>query len=350
MTSEQACNLASNSSELEARFRTPLSVAARNAASHASHHLASPKPHPSGDSMRTALPVSRTPRSSFLAGGLLLAALAGLSACNRNAPSTDAAPADGAAPAAAAAPVVRFDARLSLVNNNGAIRYDGTVDSEATRKALTIALAQAYAGQISGTLNADKAAKPAPWQDKLPQFAAALTMPGVAVNFEGNKIELSGQVGDADRALLLEKAKTLFPGFSYGGLFEGVGGTAASSDAAAQALAALEPGKSGAADIAKALNQINLRFDEGGARIAPASLDILSRAAKAIAAGPKDARYEIVGPGGGAGQAADNEILSRQRAEAVKVQLIVNGVNPGALDTRGEPGTTTTPLRFSVVK
>ncbi|MGO1071554.1 OmpA family protein [Lysobacter sp. CA199] len=304
--------------------------------------------------MRTALPASPRRRtrpfpSSLRVGGLLLAALAGLSACNRNAPGADTAPADGAAPVAAA-PVVRFDAKISLVNNNGAIRYDGTVDSDATRKALGIALSQAYAGQITGNLAVDKAAKPAPWQDKLPQFVAALTMPGVAVSLEGNTIELSGQAGDGDRAVLLEKAKTLFPGYVYGGLFEGVGGAAASSDAAAQALAALAPGKASAADIAKALNLINLRFDEGGARIAPASLDILSRASKAIQDGPKDARYEIVGPGGAAGQAADNEALSRQRAEAVKVQLIVAGANPGSLDTRGEPGTAATPLRFNVVK
>ncbi|MEH6416954.1 OmpA family protein [Pseudomonas sp. CGJS7] len=301
---------------------------------------------PASSSRRSTVP---THRSTVLAGTVLLAALAGLSACNRNAPGTEAAPADSAAPVAAK-PVVRFDAKISLVNNNGAIRYDGTVDSDATRKAIGIALTQAYAGQIAGNLAVDKAAKPAPWQEKLPQFAAALTMPGVAVGLEGNTIELSGQASDADRALLLEKAKTLFPGYQYGGLFEGVGGAAASSDAAAQALAALPPGKASAADIAKALNLIQLRFDEGGARIAPASLDILSRAAKAIQAGPKDARYEIVGPGGGAGQAADNETLSRQRAEAVKVQLIVAGANAGALDTRGEPGTAATPLRFNPVK
>lgn len=289
-------------------------------------------------------------RRGALAAAALLAALAGLSACNRNAPATDAAPAADAAAPAAAAPVEPVEAKLGLANNNGAIRYDGRVDSEATRKALAIALAQAYTGQIAGDLEVGKAVKPAPWQDKLPQFVAALTMPGVAVTFEGDSIELSGQASDADRALLLEKAKTLFPGFRYGGLFEGVGGEAASGDAAAQALAALAPGKSGAGEIAQALNKIEVRFEEGGARIAPASLDILSRAAKALAAGPKDARYEIVGPGGGAGQPADNEILSRQRAEAVKVQLIVAGANPGALDTRGEPGTAATPLKFNPVK
>lgn len=299
--------------------------------------------------MRTASFASTLPRPHFLAAGLLLAALAGLSACNRNAPATDAAPADAAAPVAAA-PVPRFDAKLSLVNNNGAIRYDGTLDTEAHRKALSIALTQAYRGQISGNLNVDQAANPAPWLDKLPQFAAALSMPGAAVRFEGNTIELSGQASDADRAVLLEKARTLFPGYQYGGLFEGVGGAAASSDAAAQALAALQPGKAGAKEIVAALNQINLRFDDGGAGIAAASLDILSRAAKAIQAGPADARYEIVGPGGGAGQPGDNEALSRQRAEAVKVQLIVAGVNPGALDTKAATGAASTPLQFSAVK
>lgn len=303
------------------------------------------------DTGRSAPRAASPTRPALLAGAALLAALAGLSACNRDAATAgDAAPAANAAPAAAPAPVTLVEARLGLANNNGAIRYDGRVDSEATRKALSIALAQAYAGQISGDLDVAKAVKPAPWQDKLPQFVAALSMPGVAVTFEGQSIELSGQVNDADRALLLDKAKTLFPGFRYGGLFEGVGGEAASSDAAAQALAALVPGKSGAGEIAQALNKIEVRFEEGGARIAPASLDILSRAAKAINAGPKDARYEIVGPGGGAGQPADNEILSRQRAEAVKVQLIVAGANPGALDTRGETGTATTPARFNAVK
>lgn len=289
-------------------------------------------------------------RSRRLAGGLLLAVLAGLSACDRGAPAPDTASSDAAAAPVAPAPVERFEARISLVNNNGAIRYDGTVDSEATRKALGVALAQAYSGQIAGSLEVDPAAKPAPWQDKLPQFASALSMSGAAVAFEGQKIELSGQASEADRTVLLEKAKALFPGFSYEGLFAGVGGQAASSDAAAQALAALEPGKASAGQIVQALNHVQIGFEDGGARIAPASLDILSRAAKAIQEGPKDARYEIVGPGGGAGQPADNEALSRQRAEAVKVQLIVAGANPGALDTRGVPGPAASPLRFEALK
>lgn len=297
--------------------------------------------------MRTTQPAFRSaPLSAARAGLLLIALGAALAGCNR-APS-DGETAAAADPPAVAAPVPRFDARLSLVNNNGAIRYDGVVDSEATRKALSIALAQAYAGQIGGDLQVDKAARPAPWQDKLPQFAAALSMPGAAVRLEGKTIELSGQASDADRASLLDRAKQLFPDYRYAGLFEGVGGAAASADAAAQALAALPPGADGAA-VANALNRMSVRFDEGSARIQASSLDILSRAGKALQAAPKDARFRIVGPGGGAGQPADNETLSRQRAEAVKVQLIVAGANPGALETRGEPGAAATPLRFQAL-
>ncbi|WP_064750121.1 OmpA family protein [Lysobacter antibioticus] len=298
--------------------------------------------------MRTTPPVFRSAPLSVARSGLLLIALSvALAGCNR-APR-DAETAAAADKPAVAAPVPRFDAKLSLVNNNGAIRYDGVVDSEATRKALGVALAQAYAGQIGGDLQVDKAAKPAPWQDQLPQFAAALTMPGAAVRFEGNLIELSGQTSDADRAVLLEQAKQRFPGYRYAGLFEGVGDAAASPDAAAQALAALQPGKADGPAVAKALNQMSVRFEDGGARIQASSLDILSRAGKALQAAPKDARFQIVGPGGGAGQPADNEALSRQRAEAVKVQLIVAGANPGALETRGEPGAAATPLRFQAL-
>lgn len=298
--------------------------------------------------MRTTPPAPLLAPLSAARAGLLLVALgAALAGCNRAPGAGDAEPA--ADQPAVAAPVVRFDAKLSLVNNNGAIRYDGVVDSEATRKALGIALAQAYAGQIGGDLQVDKAAKPAPWQDKLPQFAAALTMPGAAVRFEGKTVELSGQASDADRASLLEQARKLFPDYRYAGLFEGVGDAAASADAAAQALAALQPGQADGAAVAKALNQMSVRFDEGSAQIQASSLDILSRAGKALQAAPKDARFQIVGPGGGAGQPADNESLSRQRAEAVKVQLIVAGANPGALETRGEPGAAATPLRFQAV-
>ena len=37
----------------------------------------------------------------------------------------------------------QFEARLSLVNNNGTVRYDGTVDSDGTRKAIVATLGHA---------------------------------------------------------------------------------------------------------------------------------------------------------------------------------------------------------------
>ena len=124
----------------------------------------------------------------------------------------------------AAAPAARFEARLNLVNNNGTVRYDGTVDSEASRKAIEAMLRQAYgAGSCPAACRGCRA-KPAPWQAQLPQFLTAFTMPGAAIGFDGRRIELSGYASQADRAALLARAEQLFPGYTFAGLFRGVGG------------------------------------------------------------------------------------------------------------------------------
>lgn len=261
------------------------------------------------------------------AGALLLtlACVAGLGGCNRGPAGADAE----AAKAAAVAPVPRYEAKLSLVNNNGSLRYDGNVDSEAAKQAVIAALTHAYgAEKVSGDLAVDRYARPAAWAANLPRFVAAFTQPGAAVSFEGQRIQLSGQVAEADRAALLERARTLYPGYAYTGLFEGVGAAPANT-----ALATLGD-QASAAEVVKALNQTPIAFEGDSARIAATSLDALSDAAKAIQSAPAQTRVEIYGPAGGSGVAEDDLALSKQRAEAVKVLLIVNGVSPGAIETK----------------
>lgn len=284
--------------------------------------------------------------TALLAIGLTLA----LTACNRE-PST-AATASGSEAAIDSAAVAQFEARLNLVNNNGKVRYDGTVDSAASKNAVIEALDKAYgAGNASGTLAVDKGARSAPWLAKLPEFAAAFTMPGAAVAFEGQAIELSGYASPADRAALLGRAQTLFPGYRYSGLFEGVGNNAASpaGNDAAQALASLKPGAS-AAELMQALNQTPIQFEDGNAKVSAGSLDLLSKAAQAIQAASGGARLEITGPAESTGVAADDLALSKQRAEAIKVQLIVNGVSPAVIETQGQPGTGQAGASFKLLK
>ncbi len=276
----------------------------------------------------TASPTLPTPSRAAFAAALTLAAVIVLAGCSRDAtpaPSTQAT-----ADTAAAPPAAQFEARLNLVNNNGTVRYDGTVDNENTRKAIEAMLRQAYGPGTTGSLAVDPAARPAPWQANLPQFLTAFTMPGAAVGFDGQRIELSGFASEPDRAALLARAEQLFPGYTLAGLFRGAGGTA--PDAAAQALAALKTGAS-AGDVVKALNQTPIQFIDGSAQVSPDSLAVLSQAAKAIQGSGGEKRIEITGPAG----AGDDLALSQQRAEAIKVQLIVNGVSPASIETRGHP-------------
>ncbi|MGO4221786.1 OmpA family protein [Lysobacter sp. TAF61] len=266
-----------------------------------------------------------TPSHVALVATMTMTALIALGGCSRQA-AAPAAP--QAHTTAATLPPAQFDSRLSLVNNNGTVRYDGTVDSDASRKAIIAMLGQAYGpGHISGALAIDAGARPAPWQARLPQFLPAFTMPGAAIGFDGKRLELGGYASEPDRATLLARARQLFPGYELTGLFRGVGDIA--PDDTAQALAGLKSGAS-AGEVVQALNQTPIHFIDGSAQVSADSLAALSQAAKAIQGSAGERRIEITGPAG----AGEDLALSQQRAEAIKVQLIVNGVSPAAIETR----------------
>lgn len=276
----------------------------------------------------------RTIRSGRVArhalAALLFAATIAIGACSREPASPQSAAQAEAAPAA------RFEARLDLVNNNGDVRYDGTVDSEASRKAVLGALVRAYGAEhVSGEIAVDRGARPAPWQAALPQFLASFAVPGAALSFEGRKIGLSGHAPVEARKALLARAELMFPGFAYTGLFQGASDAASPADPASAVLAQVKPGTSGD-ELIQALNeavaQTPIRFEDGSARVAPESLALLSKAAEVIQAAGDGTRIEVAGPANG------DPALARQRAEAIKVQLIVNGVSPAAIETTDQAG------------
>lgn len=271
------------------------------------------------------------PVSSMRLPALSVAVFAMLAAtaCNREASPPQATPPE------AAAPVAQFDARLNLVDNNGSVHYDGTVATDASRDAIVAALQRAYPGRLSGQLKVDRGARPAPWQEALPKFLETFNVPGAAVTFEGRRIELGGHASETDRKALLARAELLYPGYAYTGLLQGTG-DGAPADAATAVLAQVKPGTSGEALVMalnEAVTQTPIRFQPGSAQVAPDSLALLSKAAEVIQAAGDGTRLQITGP------AADDASLARQRAEAIKVQLIVNGVSPAALETTAQAGT-----------
>lgn len=241
--------------------------------------------------------------------------------CQRTPP---AAPATDTAPSAARA---MFDASFSIASNSGTVRFDGTVDSDSTKSRIEQALLSAYgAGRAAGTIAVDKSANPPNWAAGLPDFLKTLEpATGAAVRFEGNLVVLSGNVDLERRRSLRAAAEQAFPSARLEGLFE-----------LPEEPPVVASGKTIApAAVAKSLNQMPLKFEDGGGNVSTDSFDLVVKAAETIKAAAPGTRLLIVGPVVATADAGNDIFLSKQRAEALKVQLILNGVNPSVIDTRG---------------
>lgn len=250
----------------------------------------------------------------------LILAVAAVSGCQRT-PSPDAKV--DSPPTAARA---QFDAMLSVVDNSGAIHFDGTVGDDATKSRIEQALLSAYgAGRAAGEITVDSAARPPKWIEGLGGFLTAFApATGAAVRFEGDRIQLSGQVTLEQRRTLRAAAESAFPGARLQGLFE------IPDDTTTGTTGTIAPEV-----LAKTLNQMPVKFDNGGGNVSADSLDLVTQAADAIRAAPPGTRLLIVGPVVATADTGNDLFLSKQRAEALKVQLILNGVSPASIETLG---------------
>ncbi|MEQ1513024.1 MAG: OmpA family protein [Lysobacteraceae bacterium] len=247
---------------------------------------------------------------------LILLATVAIAACNR-------AP----APAAKAPTIERepFDAMLSVVDNSSRIRFDGTVDNAATKAKIEQALLAAYGpNRAGGDILMDNVARPAPWLPGLAEFMKAFaTVTSAAVSFEGNTVVLSGNPSLDQRRALRAAAEQAFPGARLQGLFE------LPADPVAK------PAKLSPEALAKSLNQMPVQFKPGSGEVSNDSLALVVQAADAIRSAPAGTRLLIVGPVVATADTGNDMFLSKQRAEALKVQLILNGISPAVIDTRG---------------
>lgn len=228
-------------------------------------------------------------------------------------------------------PVTQTDPRFHLEQRDGAVTVSGQLASEAERTRLWDALVGAYgANRVQGQIDVDAATAPASWLDRLVAGLPELKNDGLTLDIHGERIALDTQgMADEQRFALSDRVRQNFTGFEITGLW----------DRAAAALAGLKAGFSGD-DLVTALNLMNIYFDTGSATITRDSQETLAAAAKAIAAAPAGTRIEVGGHTDNTGDAAANQTLSEQRAQAVVARLGELGVGSAQLTAKGHGQTT----------
>lgn len=239
-------------------------------------------------------------------------------------------------PAVAPAPVAQAPAKLSITNDNGQVRYGGTVADAQTRDSIIATLKQVFGeGNILGSLSIDPSTAPAAWLAKLSAALESLKIPGVEAVFEGKNIFVGG-LPDADLAALMDKLKAIFGReFSFGSLFDRASAAIASArDRTLAALAGLKSGFTGA-DLVQALNLAIINFETGSANVAADGRALLQNVAASMKAAPPNTIIEIAGHTDSTGDPAANQTLSEDRAGSVLAILVENGVPPTMLVAKG---------------
>ena len=100
------------------------------------------------------------------------------------------------------------------------------------------------------------------------------------------------------------------------------------------ALAALKPGFS-SNSLTDILNQSTINFASGESQVPAATTGFLSNAAAQIKQLPANTVLEIAGYTDNVGDPAANLMLSQQRADAVRNELVRNGVAASTLVAKG---------------
>lgn len=265
----------------------------------------------------------------FFLGAIALVAVLMLKFCGGNRADTEAAFTTGAvtepatsAPALAetAAPAALSLGDWKAAITNGKLVLDGKVPSQEAKEQLLAAAQSAFgADGVEDRLVVD-AALPA-WQGVGALgdlFAWLKNNATVALQISNNRLAFTGTLGEALAGDLLEKIQGWF-----GGSLE-----VDASQLSLQTMKAAEALQQGIRQF-----RINVEFDTGRATLRSQSKAELDE----LAAGLKAANLagEIAGYTDNVGNAASNQALSQQRAEAVRNYLIAQGVDAAKITAKG---------------
>lgn len=236
-----------------------------------------------------------------------------------------AKPPPAAAPAANVA-AVATDPTLSFQNDGGKVTLKGTLPSVAQKASLLGAAEGVFGpGKVAADIEVNTAVREAPWLERLKVLIPDMKADGLKFAFNGDALKLDTTALDPEKRAQISRAfQSGLGNVQIEGLF----------DQGTQALSALAPGAN-AADLTAALNKTTVNFDTGLATLTRSSEGILDLAATAIKNSNQDVKVEIGGHTDSQGNAATNQQLSEQRAEAVRSALVKRGVPQARLVARG---------------
>ncbi len=234
-------------------------------------------------------------------------------------------------------PTATLPATLTLENESGVVHFSGALHDEQARASVIDALNTVFGpDKIKGDISVDANRADPPWLANFRAAVDSLKILGVQVTFEGGSVNVGGAIVDADREKIVASLKDALGGaITVGAPADKTANPTSGANAKADSeLATLKTGF-GAKDVAAALNDANINFPSGGAKIPISIASFLERAAADLKQLPAGSVLEIAGYTDNTGDANANLALSQKRAESVRNLLIKAGVNPDMLIAKG---------------
>ena len=230
-------------------------------------------------------------------------------------------------------PTATLPATLTLENKSGVVHFSGALHDEQARASVIDALNAVFGpDKIKGDIGVDANRADAPWLANIRAALNSLKIQGAHAAFEGGSVNIGG----ADREKIVASLKDALGGaITIGAPADKTANPTSGANAKANSeLARLKTGF-GAEDVAAALNDADINFPSGGAKIPISIASFLERAAADLKQLPAGSVLEIAGYTDNTGDANANLALSQKRAESVRNLLIKAGVNPDMLIAKG---------------